>query len=125
MVCKDFYSEEEISTLRQKAKTRQKLFIKEWKKNNPEKVSDHTYDWYSTHNDAYNAHRKKIYKEKNLSIQRAQRYQDDKRKEREEAHKAYVNRTMKGLAKSLKLAEDGILKHFTLTEDGDKHSFIT
>ena len=112
--CKTSYTEMEILTLKEEAKSRKKLVIKQWKKDNPGRVSDHNIEWYSSYSDSYNEHRRKMYKEKNMSEQRAKKYQEDKRKAIEEDFQYRVLKAKEELVESFILKEDRFKSDFRI-----------
>lgn len=117
--CKESYSETEITSFKEKAKSRKKLTNKEWKKNNLEAISAHNHKWYSNHSQDYNNQRRNQYKEKNKSVQRAKKYQEDKKKDQELLHKLAVERSKKDLEDYLVwMVEDQIKVHLSHIEGG-------
>ena len=91
--CKESYSERELSSLKENAKSRKKFTNKEWKKNNFEKVSAHSQKWYNNHHNEYNNQRRQQYKDKNKSAQRAEKYQEDKERDQEHMQELAVGRS--------------------------------
>ena len=99
--CKESYSERELSSLKENAKSRKKFTNKEWKKNNFEKVSAHSQKWYNNHHNEYNNQRRQQYKDKNKSVQRAEKYQEDKERDQEHMQELAVERSKDNLEEFL------------------------